>query len=218
MGVWKRLAATIGLLGLLTVGAVAAATPAVAAAGPTCEPGTPSGPVSISHSGAIAAASDFTTVSGNIETDIFLTAVHTVSGSIAYLLIEVFDPDTQTFFVDALGCAENPDFQIDQTLTGATLAPTAFTLVDSISNTSSTATVSGAWTATSDRTHTVAVSHYHSGKFTNIFNFTGFDRFADATGTVSDSDLGVSFDGAAWSAGLDKTNVVFLFVCAAGGC
>ena len=218
MGVFKRFGATVGVLGLLSVGAVGTATAAVAAGGPSCEPGSPSGPNSISHSGAVAAASDFSTVSGTTETDIFLTGVDTVSGSIAYLQIEVFDPETQTFFVDALGCTANPDFQIDQTLTGATLAPTVFTMVDSISGNHSTATVTGAWTGTGDRTHTTQTSHYHSGRFTNIFNFIGFDRLADATATVSDPGIGVSFSGAAFSAGLDKTNVVFIFVCAAGGC
>ena len=218
MGVLKRFGATFGAVGLLAVGVGAAPTSAVAADSISCQPAAPSGPNSFSHSVGLAAASDFSSVSGTTETDIFISAFDTASGSIAFLQIEIFDTVTGTSSVDAAGCIENPDFQIAQTLTTATLAPTVFTLVDSISNTSSTATVSGSWTGISDMSRQAQTSHFHSGKFTNIFNFIGFERLADATGTASDPDLGLTFDGAAFSASLDKFNEVFLFVCAAGGC
>src|SRR5690348_10520563 len=178
MGVWKRFGASVGVLGLLLVGAVAGAAPAAAAAlgGPSCQPGTPSGPNSISASHGLDAASDFSSVSGTTETDIFLSGLDTQSGSIAFVEIEVFDTVTGTVAVDAFGCADNPDFHVAPTLTGATLAPTVFTVVDSISGTSSIATVSGAWTGVGEMSHFAETSHFHSGRFTNVFNLTGFGR------------------------------------------
>lgn len=62
------------------------------------------------------------------------------------------------------------------------------------------------------------MSHFHSGAFTTTFRFIGFDRFADATGTVDDPGLSASFDGAATFAELDNVKDGGVNVCLGGSC
>jgi hypothetical protein len=226
MSVLRRLVATTGVVGLLSIGVAATPITAVAAGSVSCEGGGGSAPVSASHFGGLSAASYFSSVSGTTQTDIFVDAFQervssagsgASSGSIAFVQIAVSDTATGIQSVDAFGCAVNPDFHIDQTLTGATLGPTVVTLIDSYSNTSSIATVSVDWTGIGDTTRTTQTSHYHSGNFTMTFHFTGSDRFASATGTAADSDLNVSFGGTALQAELDKVSDGSVLVCV-GGC
>ena len=222
---FKRFVAATGVLGLLSIGVATSTATAVAAGGVSCNGGgapRPTQVVSGDHGIQLGAASWFESVSGTTATDIFIDAFSDPGsggqvGSIAFVQISISDTETGIQSLDAFGCVENPDFQIDQTLTSARLGSTTLTMVDSNTNTSTTATVSVDWTGTGDRSHTTQVSHYHAAKFTNIFNFIGFDRFADAIGTAADPELNISLDGAALQAGLDKTNVVFIFVCV-GGC
>jgi hypothetical protein len=198
----------------------------VAAGSVSCAGGGGSAPVSASHFMGRGAFSYFSSVSGTTQTDIFIDAVQeraspagsgAISGSIAFVQIAVYDTATGVQSVDAFGCTENPDFHIDQTLTAATLGPTVVTLIDSNSNTSSTATVSVDWTGIGDTTRVTQTSHFHSGNFTMTFHFTGFDRFADATGAAADPELNVSFGGMALQAELDKFSTGNVFVCV-GGC
>ncbi len=223
MRVCRRHVAVIGVLGVLSIGLATSTATAAAAGGISCAGGGAPGPtqvVSASHGNVLGAASWFTSVSGTTETDIFIDAFQgsgASSGSIAFVEIAISDTETGIQSVEAFGCADNADFQIDQTLTSARLGPTTLTVVDVNTNTSTTATVSVDWTGIGDTSRTTQVSHFHSGNFTNIFNFIGFDRFGDATGTAADPELNVSFDGAAQQAGLDKVNDVFIFVCV-GGC
>jgi hypothetical protein len=231
----RRFIALTGAVGALSIGL--ASTPAGLVATATasgglggCEGGggPTSGPTQVlaSHAGDLAAAVSFTSVSGTTETDISIDAFQSTialagsgaaSDSIVFVGITVTDTSTGIQSVGAFGCTETPDFQVDQTLTSATLGPTSVTLVDPITNTSSAATVSAEWTGAGDVFRTTQVSHFHSGNFTETFNFTGFSRQADATGTVVDSDLGVSIDGPATYAEIDKVNVGVVSVCV-GGC
>jgi hypothetical protein len=221
--VFRRFVALTGVLGVLSIGVVTS-TATASAAGNCQGGGSASGPpqVSASHGHGLDAASDFFSVSGTTETDVFIDAFETVSsagagassGSVAFVQISVFDTETGVQSVDAFGCVDNPDFQIDQTLTSARLGPTSLTLVDSITSTSTNATVSVDWTGIGDISRTTQVSHFHSGGFTNIFNFIGFTRLADATGTAADPELNVSVNGAATQASLDKFTEFFIFVCA----
>jgi hypothetical protein len=227
----RRLVALAGILGTLSTalaGTSASLVATVAAGGGACEGGdavsTP-GPTqaTAAHSSALGAAANFTSVSGTTETDIFISAFResasgATSASVVFVQIMVFDTTTGTPSLDALGCTESPNFQIDQALTSATLGPTSVTLVDSDSNTSTTATVSVDWTGVGDVTRQTNVSHFHSAAFTMIFNLTSFDRFADATGSVDDLGLNLSFDGAAVQADLDKVNDGLNFVCVGGSC
>jgi hypothetical protein len=226
--VFRRLVALTGVVGLLSIGVAITTATAVAAGSVGCEGGGSPGstPVSADHGNLLGAASFFASISGTTETDIFIDAFEervsvagsgASSGSIAFVEIAIFDTETGGQSIDAFGCVTNPDFQIDQTLTSATLGPTLLTVVDSNTSTSTTATVSADWTGIGDTTRTTQTSHFHSGHFTNIFNLGGFDRFADATGTVADPGLNVNLDGAAIQASLDKVNDFFIFICV-GGC
>ena len=237
MGPFKRLVVCAGALGTLSIGlagsSAALGVTAIAAGGGGCGgsggSGGTSGPTQVfaSHFTGISASASYTSVVGTTETDIGVDAFHgtatlaaTGPGSIdaVFVTIFVFDTESGLQSVAAFGCVPSPNFQIDQTLTSATLAPTTVTLVDFNTNASSTVTVSAGWTGFGPETRQTQVSHFHSGGFTTTFNFVGFDRFANATGSVIDPDLNVSAAGAASFAELDKVEAGGVFVCLAGAC
>jgi hypothetical protein len=233
----RRLVALTAVLGTLSI-AVAGTTAglvatALASGGGACE-GVAAGPtpgptqVLASHFSGVAAAASFTSVTGTTETDVGVDAfdgtVTLAAGSgptsidAVFVAITVSDTVTGIQSVEAFGCTPAPDFQIDQTLTLATLAPTAVTVQDTISDTFSTATVSADWTGVGNETRTTQVSHFHSGAFTTTFSFIGFDRLADATGTVDNPELGETFDGTATFAELDNVRDGGVNVCVGGSC
>ena len=228
------LTAVLGTLSIVVAGTTAGlVATALASGGGACE-GVTAGPtpgptqVLAVHFSGVSAAASFTSVTGTTETDISVDAfdgtVTLAAGSgptsidAVFVAITVSDTVTGIQSVDAFGCTPAPDFQIDQTLTSATLAPTSVTVQDTISNTFSTATVSADWTGVGNETRTTQVSHFHSGTFTTTFNFIGFDRFANATGTVDDPGLSVSFDGPATFAELDNVKDGQVNVCVGGPC
>lgn len=231
MGVLRRFIALTGVFGSLSI--MLAATPAglaetaLASGGDPCAGSTfpthGSASVFPSSSVTLAAAVSFTSVTGTTETDISVDAFNTESAAggstaVAYVDISVWDTETGLPSVDAAGCVPNPDFQIDQTLTSARLAPVSVTVEDILSNTLSTATVWADWSGVGDMTHQTQVSHFHSGDFTMVFHFVGFDRFADTTATVDDPALNVSLDGAAGPGELDKVEEGMVMFCVGGPC
>lgn len=229
MAVFRRIVAFVGVLGLLSIGLTATTVTAAAAGSVSCGGGGPSsGPPQVSGGPGhlLGAGSDLFSVSGTAETDIFIDAFQETtssagsggsSGTIAFVEISITDTETGTQSLDAFGCVDNPDFQIDQTLRSARLAPTSLTLTDSTTNASTTAMVAVNWTGIGDISRTTQTSHFHSANFTNVFNFIGFDRFADATVSATDPELHVTVSGAASQANLDKVTDFFLFVCG-GSC
>lgn len=237
MSAFRRFVASTAVLGMLSIAPAGTSAglvgTAMAAGGGGCGSsggsGGTSGPTQVfaSQFSGISATASFTSVSGTTETDIgvdafqgttTLAATGPTSIDAAFVSIFVFDTVTGIESVEAFGCTPSPDFQIDQTLTSATLAPTSVTLVDFNTNASSTVTVSADWTGFGDETRQTQVSHFRSGGFTTTFRFVGFDRLANATGMVSDPDLSVDLDGAASFAELDKVSAGGVFVCVGGGC
>lgn len=236
MSTLRRFAALSGVLGMLSIGL--AATPVgligtgVASGGGVCEGITTNptpGPTEVfaSNFSGISAALTFTSITGTTETDIGVDAIDgtaTLAGSgptaidAAFVSITVSDTLTQSQSLAAFGCTANPDFQIDRTLTSATLRPTSVTLEDILSSTFTTATVSADWTGVGDTTRVTQASHFHSGAFTMTTDFIGFQRLAEATGTVDDTDLNVSIDGAANYAELDNVETGGVNVCVGGSC
>jgi hypothetical protein len=232
VGAFRRLVAFTGVLGTLSIGL--AATPAAlvmtaAAAGGLCGLGPPPGPTQVlaDQVSGLTAFAIFTSVVGTTETDIFVTGVEaTVSSagsqptpaSSTQLGITVVDTVTGITSVEAFGCTSTPDLQIDRLLTSATLAPTSITVFDSISNTSSTTTVSAAWTGVGDVNRSAAGGAFHSGNFTVTTRFVGFMRNAEARGSVSDPALGVSFVGPASYAELDSFKNGAVQVCVGDSC
>ena len=235
MGIVRRSIAFAGVMAILSFGL--ATTPAglfgaaLASGGGGCDGGGGTGPtpgptqVFASHFSGLSAAASYTIFSGTTETDIAVDAFQgqaalAVSGPTSindvFLTISVSDGGVPIF--DAFGCASNPDFQINQTLTSATLGLTSIQVTDLASNTSTMATVSAAWAGTGDITRVTQTSAFHSGAFTNTMTFVSFDRFGVASGTVADQDLGISVDGPADFAELDKVNSGGVFVCVQGSC
>ena len=233
---FRRIVALTGVLGTLSIGL--AGTPAGlvgtagAAGGGGCGGagggGPTPGPVQVfaSHFSGLDAALAFTSISGTIETDAFvdafqgqvtLAATGPTPMNSVFAGITVTDLSNGNQLVEAFGCISNPDFQIDQALTSAMLAPTSIMLVDLISNNASTVTVSGNWSGVGVVTRVTQASHFHTAGFTTTFDFTGFSRQADASGTVTDQELNVSLSAPDF-AQLDKVEAGGVGVCFPGSC
>jgi hypothetical protein len=236
MSAFRRYLSVVGAIGLLSIGAagasIAQATTAAAAGGGGCASG-PSGTspgstqVFASQFSGLFAGAVYMSVSGTTETDIFVGAGLTstvqsgggsTSGSVAIVTIDAFDITTGNLMVAAFGCASNPDFQIDKQLTSAALGPTSITVFDFVSNTSSTADVAVDWVGAGSPTRTVETGLFHSGDFTIVDSFIGVSREAQASGSVSDTPLNVSFIGPAVEAQLDSVKSGTIAVCVGSTC
>src|SRR5690242_7965452 len=226
----RRMAAVTGVLGLLTIilGATSAGLVETAFAsggggcGGTGGGGPTPGPTQVfaSHFSGLSASANFssfsTDVNGDlIETDmtidgfdgmVTLAATGPTRNNDVFASITITDMTTGVQPVAEFGCAANSGFHMDQAMTTAAVGPISVPLQDAFSGVSTTATVSASWTPAGPVTRQTQVSHFHSGAFTETFNFVGFDRFASVDGTVDDPDLGVSFAGPSTQGSFDKVN------------
>jgi len=232
MRVFRRLIALSGALGTLAIGVAGTSAGLVmtaGAAGGLCGGGPPParGQVSASQVSNLTAFATLTSVAGTTETDVFITGVEATvstagseptSASSAQVGIIVLDTVTGETSVEAFGCTSSPDFRIDPLLTSAKLAATSITVFDTISGTSSTITVSADWTGVGDVNRSADGGAYHSGSFTVTTHFVGFTRNAEATESVSDPALGVTFAGAASYAELDSVKNGVVQVCVGDSC
>jgi len=233
---FRRMVAVGGGFGMLAIalaGTSAGVVKSASAAGGLGCAGTNPGPkpgaaqVLASHFRGLSASESFSSVAGNTQTSVGVDVLQESlalagSGSAAvtavFVTITVTDLTTGIDSVEASGCVPTSNFQMDQTLTSATLGATSVPVTDGLSGLTSIATVAGEWTGFGALTRQTNTSHFHAGSFTSSFNFIGFDRLATANGTASDSDLNVSFDGAADFAELDKVEAGGVTVCLKGAC
>ena len=233
MKVFKRMAAASGVLAIAAVGLAATVQTATASGGLGCGAsggGPTPGPTHVlaSHFRGLSATETLSSVSGTIETDVNVDAFQeslalagsgAAAASVVFVDVATVDTSSGSLLSDAFGCVPSDAIRIDQPLRSATLGATTVQVFDSFTGVALGAiTVSGDWTGVGAVTRQTQTGHYHSGAFTQTFNFVGFDRHAIATGTASAPGLGLSIDCAAIFAELDKVEAGGASICVGGSC